>query len=139
MTNSKHHPHWRSEGKEADGSICQLQIRNAEVHLMADHNALPDPAAEMLQGQMQHEPGKFRLLLHGPALESLVVIDQPVEENFDPHEALPARRISRPGQFFERREEKVTSNKGRLHLAKEREANEKAKLVSIPHTTAAHA
>ena len=117
----------------------QVQVLKAENHLRAaHHNALPDSAAQMLQGQMSREPGKFRLMLHRHALESLILMDQPANEDIEPHEALPARRVSSFSRFFERREEEVILNKGRLHAAKEREADEKAKLVSISHTSGAH-
>ncbi len=92
----------------------------------------------LLKAQMQKEPGKFRMLRMGG--DRLLVPDVPEEEEEEElqessaqSEALPARSGIR-SHFFLRQEVDVASIKGRLPAAKEREAHEKAKLVSIPHT-----
>ena len=87
---------------------------------------------------MNKEPGRFRLLANKLGAERLIALDLPVEEDAAHDEALPACSAGIRSRFFERREADVASNKGRLPAAKEREANEKAKLVSIPHIATLH-
>ena len=115
--------------------ISRLQMQAIAMHLrLPPHNLALDQETLKLDAQMQQEPGKFRLLQFGHALEHLVVMDAPAEEDADQSEAPPARRTGSLSRFFDRREEEVASHKGRLPAAKEREASEKAKLVSLPQS-----
>ena len=110
----------------------RLQLHTmAHQHRATHTNPDPDPEDLRLQAQIQNEPGRFRLLLNHFASEALLVLDEPLEEDSAQSGAVPARSIGSPSRFFERHEEELASHKGRLPAAKEREANEKAKLVSI--------
>lgn len=116
--------------------MVEAQLRGA---VQAHPGSAPAPEAALLEIQVLREPGKFRLLQNKLAGERLLVTDLPVEEDATLEEALPVRSAGIRSRFFERREADVASNKGRLPAAKERETNEKARLVSIPCIPAAHA
>ncbi len=137
MPDNKHHTH-RKPLRTGKLMIACLHMQIAVAHHRATQTN-PDPEAIMLQAQIQDQPGKFRLLLENLAQEFLIARDEPVDDDVAHNGALPARSMGSPSRFFERHEEEVASHKGRLPAAKEREANDKSKLVSISQTPAASA
>lgn len=113
---------------QADYLVACVQLQRTQViGRIRREDSEPDAGAAAIKAQFMLRPGKFRIMLDKLACQ-LLVIDEPVEEGVPVRP--PPSFTPRPSAFFDRKVGKVVSEKGRLAPAKEREANEKAKLVS---------